>query len=635
MKKLQIRAIVFTPLLLVAACSAQDAGTPRLLLVEEASQHLDSVPEDGSDFQAEATIDATGSISGRRVTRGVGTIVTEIDPAALAPKPNESERIPTGKISLSLAAKLRAHDNTATTEVVVSVRHDAPFSLLPKLRRDQPRTSTENQQRLATRVAEIAAVDSRRKPFRDAVVAHARALGAVISEELTMGNAVAMTIPDAAAPNLASHPNVLEVIPRYDGTPPPSTISDGTSQVTGMNSDFWRPGTDGGFPTFYMVAFDTGVRSSHTVFNSPDRGILDLHRDCSRGNSSCVNSPVNADYDDQDTFWNHGTGATSIMLGGNSAVAGFGLPFRGVSKPQTFDYLNVYSDAGSDAVAVGRAFLLAATFSDDLIVAELQMTSTESGAPSLAADDAFDQGIAVLGACGNTGTVAAPASPGNAHKALSVGDYDAVHGSVSSQVPGLVGGRIKPDFQAPTAVDAAGNGSNTSKRTNFGGTSGATAFGGGAAAIMYEWYNAAFGLSNKPGNLYTALLAQGDAVGTPTTPNGAGKLKMESGSQWWTGSVTLGASAIDITIGIPSGRKDMKVAIWWPESQADLHNDVDLRLFSPGGAVMATSTSGGSVWEKIRTSGNLAAGNYKVRLTPFSMPRPSQVVYYTVIASYQ
>jgi hypothetical protein len=42
---------------------------------------------------------------------------------------------------------------------------------------------------------------------------------------------------------------------------------------------------------------------------------------------------------------------------------------------------------------------------------------------------------------------------------------------------------------------------------------------------------------------------------------------------------------------------------------------------------------GGSVWEKVKVTGALTPGTYKVRFSPFSMPRPNQRVYYTVIAT--
>ena len=79
----------------------------------------------------------------------------------------------------------------------------------------------------------------------------------------------------------------------------------------------------------------------------------------------------------------------------------------------------------------------------------------------------------------------------------------------------------------------------------------------------------------------------------------------------------------------------MKVAIWWPERQSDPHNDVDLVVLNPAGGAVASSSWGSSVWEKVKLTGGVPAGNYTLRFSPFSMPRPNQRVYYTVIASMQ
>src|SRR6187551_3709214 len=299
--------------IVLAACSGEAELEPSTN-AESLEQTLEAVPDDGSEFQAQMSIDADGNIIPGPVTKGVRVAVSGWDPRSVN-KPLDLVEPRRNKVNPSLARMLRPTDPKAVTEVVVSVAHNAHFSTLTKLRRDQPRSSTENTQRLAARLNAVVAVDARRKPFRDAVAAHAKSLRAVVTEELTMGNALVMSVPDSAVQALAKHPDVLEIIPRYDGTPPPATISNGTSLATGMNSDYWRPWSDGDLSSFYMVAFDTGLRSTHTMFNSPDGGFLVLHRDCSRGNQQCINSPVNPAYSDQDTRWNHGTGAASIMIG--------------------------------------------------------------------------------------------------------------------------------------------------------------------------------------------------------------------------------------------------------------------------------------------------------------------------------
>lgn len=255
---------------------------------------------------------------------------------------------------------------------------------------------------------------------------------------------------------------------------------------------------------------------------------------------------------------------------------------------------------------------------------------------SALADNAFDLGIATIAACGNLDGASAPAGRGNAHKALAIGDYDAANGAVVAQRAGIVGGRIKPDIQAPTDVNAASNLTDFATRQSFNGTSGATAFAGGATAIMYEFFSTVFGINHSPGTLYAALLAQTDGGTMPGLPNGAGKLKLESTALWQTGAVTLNTTPIDIIFSVSPGAKNLKVAIWWPETALpDTHNDVDLTVLSPSGTSVGSSAWAGSVWEKVVKTGNLTAGNYTLRIIPYAMPRGSQSVYYTAIASAQ
>lgn len=86
---------------------------------------------------------------------------------------------------------------------------------------------------------------------------------------------------------------------------------------------------------------------------------------------------------------------------------------------------------------------------------------------------------------------------------------------------------------------------------------------------------------------------------------------------------------------LPAGRKNLKVALWWPEKQSDAHDDIDLEVFDGVGVSLGRSTWGGSVWEIVKKTGNLTPGTYRFRFTPYSMPRATQVVYWTGVMSYQ
>lgn len=419
--------------------------------------------------------------------------------------------------------------------------------------------------------------------------------------------------------------------PRVESTPPPATVLTGR---TAMASDIWyNAGYDGGnLAGFYVGVIDTGVRSSHTVFTSSGGGMLSLHRDCVYGNSNCLNSPPNPDYNDQDdSAHGHGTATANIIMGGISSLSGWGSDYRGTTKV-VLDYLNTYikSGGGLDANAAVRAISRAIAWGDDLIIAEMQSQTSDSGAISLAADDAFDLGVAVVGAVGNTSQVSNPGAPGNAHKALSIGNYSASTGAVGGHVSGNIDGRVNPDVQFPSVVDAASNASDSSKYLSYGGSSAATAFAGSAAAILHHFHSV-HGTS-EPGIIYSSMLVRGTSSSGGSATNGAGKFKFNNGGTSWNGKTTLGTSATIININVPANRKDLRVAIWWPEAQSDAHNNVDLEVLNPSNTLLGSSSGTGTVWELVALSGNLSAATYKVRLKPTSMPRTSQVVYYSVLA---
>lgn len=275
-----------------------------------------SAAEGEVEFQAEATIDAAGKILNRRVGLPILASAT-LDQSLFPKKPTEIVQVP-DVISPALAAALRSSPANGTTEVVVSVRHNVPFGRLTSLRDDLPRNSDENQKRLLQRRGEIDAVELSRRPSRAAVIARARTLGAHDREESTLGNAVALEIPNAAVAQLALDPDVLEVSLRYEAMRPPSVgnISNGTSAATGQNSDYWRSWMPGNLDSSFGVALlDTGVNASHTVFTyGVDHGSIRGLYDCYHGGIHCEN--VGPGYNTNDSNPGHGTQSASVILGG-------------------------------------------------------------------------------------------------------------------------------------------------------------------------------------------------------------------------------------------------------------------------------------------------------------------------------
>jgi Subtilase family len=549
-----------------------------------------------------------------------------------------------GKLNAALAVRAASADPDEVLDVMFTVRHDAPFEHLPRLDSSEPRDSDSNVRQLHEREARFQEIESLRKTSRHGALETLSRAGGLLVEEHAMGNAVTARIPASKVVDLAADPSVRSISLRYDKSPPPTILNGRTA----LNTDGWfNAGWDGDVQSLYVGLIDTGVLSTHQVFFGGGGGTFGLHGDCAYGNASCANSPANANYNDQDPYWSHGTSSANSIMGAVSAWGGNN--FRGVTRA-ILDYVNVWTHASAspqlDANAVLRGFSHLAAIGDHIIVVELQSQQDPDDPISLAADDAFDAGIAVIGALGNSGQVTNESAPGNAHKALSIGGYNATTFVTAEQINGSLtaDSRRKPDIQGPTIVQSAastindvtgGTVSTTALDSVFGGTSAATAFTGGALALMYDWFESTF--TTEPGQLYTGLLVMGNGGDGGGLDVGNGQLRFTgSCNDWWSGAVTFNnANAITKPIGMPVSRKDLRVVIWWPEDEGESHNDIDLQVLRPNATSAGTSVFGGSVWERVRDSGNLASGTWTIKMTPTSGSRWPQKVYYTAVAACQ
>lgn len=312
--------------------------------------------------------------------------------------------------------------------------------------------------------------------------------------------------------------------------------------------------------------------------------------------------------------------------------------YRGVTHG-AINSFKVYNSCGLDIGAVVRGFQGAIIAGNIVIVAEMQSTESDNGTIATSADNAFNAGCVVIAANGNYGPGASTvASPAIAHKVIGVGGVDAYtlaqyDGQSRGPAPD---GRTKPDIQAPTNTFAASNTSDTDVHF-FDGTSGATPYGGGAAHLLDNYLRGCIECLNpEPGQVYAHLILSGQQPYPFNNTVGAGRLHLpdQRGQIWWGKVSVSNGQTIDVPLGInTSVRNILDGALWWPETQSQTHNNINLSLVSPSGVELALSTDSLSVFQRARVSQSLASGTWKLRIRGNSVPVGPQTVYWAALTS--
>jgi len=512
-------------------------------------------------------------------------------------------------------------------EVIVVLRKHSQLPQLPDLIVTEPRESEANQIVLRRRQDMLTAAASQRARERAPVLAELRKQGGTVVEEFTFGNAAWVRLPAKAVRPLATNPEVVHIEPVRITVPPPdgyanNDVDDGRASI---NSDtYYDHGFDGRY--YYTGLMDTGVRSSHVLFNSPD--YIDYERDCVDGGVNCDDNS-NPSYDPGDC-WNHGTSTAAIMVGSGN----LGAAYRGTTRTY-LDSWKVYTDYCNalDITAVLRAYNRGVAVGDKVLIAEIHPELGPSSSVSAAANDAFDAGTVTIAANGNHGpSYSTVASPADAHKAIGVGAFDIQSGITESyQSRGPTDDlRYKPDLQAPTNTETAIVWDECDNCLGaFGGTSGATPYVAAGAILLRDWYTAS-GFGTEPGKLYAALLNFGDRYNATSDIEGAGDLELGNlyCRGWGQGArtVTNGATT-DVLFTTAATQKDLQVTIFWPEEPGN-HNRVELRIYDPSGALRASSTNSFSVKQKVRVDGFLTpAGTWRAEIRGGNVTG-SQTVYY-------
>jgi serine protease AprX len=514
--------------------------------------------------------------------------------------------------------------------VIITFRENIRIPRFPAPEVNEPQTSEANRA-ASDRASEIMReITARRAPTYDRLAAQLRdGYQAEVLQTYWLINAMLVRMPLNAVARLAQSDDVLAIEPQQTLDEPPqdtnpnNDVDDGRARI---NSDAYLPccGRHG-----WIGLLDTGVRFTHTLFTLPSH--IEYREDCTSG--TCGSTPNPAD-----DCWNHGTSSAAIITGNGN----LGNAYRGVTAI-TLDSFKVYPTAtpcgGLNEAAVLAAFQRAVQLLDRVIVAEMQGSGTDQSPISLAGDAAFDAGAVVIAANGNNGpSFSTVNTPANAHKVIGVGNYDVeTLALVTSQSRGAApDGRIKPDIQAPTNTETASNASDTALRV-FTGTSGATPYAAGAAALAHNFLRCA-GSSDQnlcmatidPGQVYAYLILSGQQPYPFDNITGAGRLFLPTDGQVSWGKVSVDNQAtVDIPLsvsGTPPNTFD--AALWWPETATQTHNDIDLALVDPGGVIQDVSVSASSVFERARVAGPVAPGTWTLRLRGFSVPAGPQTVYW-------
>ncbi|VAW95534.1 hypothetical protein MNBD_GAMMA21-1478 [hydrothermal vent metagenome] len=562
------------------------------------------------------------------------------------PKKDDTDgKPPSGrpKIEAELRKLLDEKGKDYRTRVMISFTSKVRVPRFPEPVANQSRKSKANQKMLKRSAQIIADLKQQRAKIYDRRAEKLESYKIKIVETYWLIDAMLVDMPLGTLKELNEWPETIFFGLNETNYPPPVPDGNNNNDVQDaraiIRSDpYFNLGQNGG----YIGLLDTGVTDTHEVFSSPDN--LDFLRDCVDGGANCNTGAITTT-----DIWPHGTSSAGII----SAGTGNSAAHRGVTDI-TLDSFRVYparGAGGSVRSASVNAFQQALAVGDRVIVGELQLGGDHWSDVSLAADAAFDAGAVIVAANGNRSNGPATiASPGNAHRVIGTGRTDL--GSTTPSGDQLEGpttdGRLKPDVQAPSSSETARGNNNTDYRI-FSGTSGATPYASGAAALLRNWLRGT-SFSIDPGQVYAQLILSGQLTGPMNNTNGAGMLGLPvNGRASWGKTTVSRGDVIRIPFNV-SGNNNVVVdaALWWPEGHEgpvlgnnaiiagmfdNFHSDIDLRILDPNGTVRAFSLSVNSIYERARATGTIQPGTWTIEIRGYDTWASNRPVYWAAHVS--
>ncbi len=439
---------------------------------------------------------------------------------------------------------------------------------------------------------------------------------------------IAASLTPSQITRLAQMPGIAKI--EYDA-PVYATLNTATSWfgVQKARTDWGVTGDLDGSPTAYskndvvVAVIDTGIDPNH----------MDLDGGKIIGWKDYVNSRTTP-YDDN----GHGTHCASIATGTGDANSAY----KGVAPGAALVGVKVLNSAGSGSMStvtngINWAVTNKATYGIKIISLSLGTSGSSDGtdATSVACNNAVDQGIIVCVAAGNAGpkkyTIG---SPGAAEKVITVGAFaDVGHNGFyiayfSSRGP-TADGRTKPDVCAPGYKIMAARAGTTNGYIEYSGTSMATPFMAGVAALMIDanpsetptqiksilsTTSIDFGPTGKDidfgwGRLdaYAAIKAAGSYTGTgPAVP-----------SHFYRAEDLAGTGAYDTwQITVTTATYPMAITMIMPNWVSSTSPDFDIYFYNPSGTQIASST--GTTRQETIGTALTVTGAYTLKVSSYT-----------------
>lgn len=391
-----------------------------------------------------------------------------------------------------------------------------------------------------------------------------------VRKKFSIISAVSMSVPASRLEQIASLHSVERIetdkifhIQRMEAIP--------LIRADSATSDFGINGTN-----INISILDTGI-FNHIEFQSPNRIILQY---------DFYNIDNNATDDN-----GHGTHVAGIAAGKGGSNG------RGVAANASIIAGKVCGASGTcpeSTILNGIEW----SIQNNAKIISMSLGDSENGcsdAVARAVDNATEQGVLVVVAAGNSGpgnnTIASPACAKRALAVGSVNDSSALSGTVDnvtyfSSRGATSDNRTKPDLVAPGILITSTY--NNGDYASGGGTSQATPFVSGAAALVMEQYNKTFGYFPEPERVKAILLASANTSGmeasgfansgTPYRNNyyGSGRLDVYKSLQTINftanGSVSQGQQNV---FYFNATNKSSSIVLVWGENSTT-YNNLDL-----------------------------------------------------------